>query len=337
MSVESEYPPLSPAPGEETAPPGEASAAELEPEEAPVRYKWWKNVVLFVLTVLSVYFVGADVWGFGSRTWEFAVPLLAILLAHEFGHYIAARIHRVPSSLPYFLPLPVLTPFGTLGAIIFMPNRIRSRNALLDIGAAGPLAGMAVAIPVMVWGLALSHLGATGSGHYIQEGNCLLYAALKYAVFGHIAAGQDVYLHPTALAAWIGFLVTFLNMLPFGQLDGGHVAYALFGDRQNRFARWMLFAPLVLVVVNFWVYVWPIVSRGLAHGFGTLHLDDYAPVSSVTNWIFLFILLLVMKRFSGSDHPPVDDRHMTTTRKVVAVATLGLFIAVFMPSPWVTF
>ncbi len=342
MSSDSDYGRFPPPP---MPPPAIAATAEALPAE-PVRdseaelvqFKWWKNAVLFVLTVISVFWVGAAVWGLGMKAWEFAVPLLAILIAHESGHYVAARIHRVPASLPYFIPLPILNPFGTLGAVILMPGRIRSRNALLDIGAAGPLAGMIVAIPVMLYGLSLSTIGPVSAHNYIQEGQCILYWGLKYAVFGHIPAGQDVYLHPTALAAWVGFLVTFLNMLPFGQLDGGHVAFALAGDRQNRVARWMLYVPLALVVYNFARYAWPAIARGFAHGFGTLGLDDYLPgISSVVNWLVLFGLLLWMKRASGSSHPPVDDNTLSPSRRIVAAATLMLFILLFMPSPWVSF
>ncbi len=141
------------------------------------RFDWRKNAVLFGLTVWSVFSTGriyaisentAGVAGPWYSGWTFAVPLLLILLAHEFGHYVAARVHRVPASLPYFLPLPVQvgSPFGTLGAIILMPGRIRSARALLDIGAAGPLAGMAVAVPTMVIGLKLSHVGPTHAGQF---------------------------------------------------------------------------------------------------------------------------------------------------------------------------
>src|SRR5688572_15820479 len=127
-----------------------AAPASLPPEEGVIRLTWKNvrlNLVLFVLTVVSV---------FVTQGWQFAVPLLVILLAHEFGHYFAARYHRVPASLPYFIPVPFVGLFGTMGAVIAMPARIRSRNALLDIGASGPLAGLIVAIPVLFWGIAQS-------------------------------------------------------------------------------------------------------------------------------------------------------------------------------------
>jgi membrane-associated protease RseP (regulator of RpoE activity) len=315
------------------------------------RFNWHTNALLFVATVVSVFFVGRDWTGTpGSHglslwlsAWTFAVPLLTILVCHEFGHYIAARIHRVPASLPYFLPLPIFNPFGTLGAVIIMPRRIRSSNALLDIGAAGPLAGMFMAIPIMLYGLSLSHLGPIGpageGGVYIQEGQSLLYWALKAIVFGHIPANMDVQLHPTALAAWVGFLVTFLNLIPVGQLDGGHVAYALWGRRQDRFARWLKFTPVALMAYNFVVHTLPVLLRALSVGFANVPGRDWLPSSSVMNWFVLAILVFVVGRAGGGHHPPVDDHHaeLSKGRKLIAIATLLLFVALFMPSPWVVY
>ncbi|MBK7578808.1 MAG: site-2 protease family protein [Myxococcales bacterium] len=299
-------------------------------------------MLLFAGTVWSVFEVGqawagaSDVAGFRGwlQGWRFAVPLLSILLCHEFGHYIAARIHRVPASLPYFIPFPKFSPFGTFGAVIVMPKRIRSANALLDIGAAGPLAGMVVALPVMLVGLYLSKLGPRSEGGYIQEGQSILYWLLKRIVHGPIAANQDVFLHPTALAAWAGFLVTFLNLLPFGQLDGGHVAYALLGEKQNRYARFAVFLPAVMVVYNSVVHVLPIVRRGFAEGFAK---QSWLPVSAATVWISIFVLLWVLRAVSGADHPPVDEDTLSPKRRIVAIGTLALFVLLFMPTPWAVF
>lgn len=328
-------------PSQQDVPPAGETAGDRASEqpELSIQFDWRKNAILFALTVPSVFLAGAGM-DRGTIGWRFALPLLAILITHEFGHYIAARIHGVPASLPYFLPLPFLSPFGTLGAVIFMPKRIRSRTALLDIGAAGPIAGMIVAVPFMIYGLTLSHLGPRfpSDGSPIQqEGQSLLYMALKYAVFGHIPADQDVYIHPTAFAAWAGFFVTFLNMLPFGQLDGGHIAFALFGDRQNRFARLMRFMPLALVVYNFWEYALPVLRRGFVNGWHTLTARDFLPTAVIVQWLILFVLLLVLGRIAGSDHPPVDDRHLSLGRKIVAAGALLMFVAVFVPSPLVTF
>lgn len=300
------------------------------------------NLVLFLATVASVFFVGggyvAGHYGVESSlaaigaAWIYAVPLLAILLAHEFGHYIAARIHRVPASLPYFLPLPILNPFGTLGAVIIMPERIRSRNALMDIGAAGPLAGMVVAIPLMILGIRMSSLvPAMDKGIVIYEGDSLLYWLLKRLTLGELPPGYDIQTHPLAIAAWVGFFVTFLNLFPFSQLDGGHIAYALFGERQNRFARWVRYAPLPLALYNFGAYGVPAIRRYLDNGEDTLHL---LPLGTAVNWLMLFGLLWLMTRRVGSDHPPVDDRGLSPGRKIVGLISLVVFVLVFTPTPW---
>ncbi|MFI5309062.1 MAG: site-2 protease family protein, partial [Polyangiales bacterium] len=194
---------------------------------------------LFFATCASTTFVGR-LWA-GGTSWHaalaYSVPLMAILLAHELGHYIAARIHRVPASLPYFIPFP-LPPLGTMGAVILMRDRIAKRNALLDIGAAGPLAGLCVALPVLVYGIAVSPVQPEAHGvTYYMEGRSLLYLFLLHALKGPIPAGQDIMLGPTAFAGWAGLLVTMLNLIPAVQLDGGHVACALLGERYERVSR----------------------------------------------------------------------------------------------------
>jgi membrane-associated protease RseP (regulator of RpoE activity) len=298
----------------------DATEVPSSPPASSRIFDWRTNLALFLFTVAAVLLTGGP---------AFAAALFAILLAHEFGHYIAARIHRVPASLPYFLPLPFVSPFGTLGAVILMPGRIRSRNALLDIGAAGPLAGMVVAIPMMLYGLSLSKVGPTGTGEYIQEGQSLLYWALKAAVFGKIPSGSDVLLHPVAYGAWAGFFVTFLNLLPFGQLDGGHIAYALFGTRQDRAAGVIRYVPLVLAVYN---YARPIIAHGSREGLRILashHFFDGPAVS----WVVLFALLSVMRWFAGANHPPVDRVEFGSVRRAIAVGSLLLFLLLFMPTP----
>lgn len=310
------------------------------------RFDWRVNVALFLATVASVFYAGqfwtnqpnANAWQQLLSGWTFAVPLLLILLAHEFGHYIAARLHKVPASLPYFLPLPaMLSPFGTLGAVIIMPDRIKTRRALLDIGAAGPLAGMLVAVPAMLYGLSLSAVQVKSEGAYIQEGQSLLYWFLKYVVHGAIPAGHDVFLHPTALAAWVGLLVTFLNLLPVGQLDGGHVAYALLGERQNGWSKRLLLVPWLLVAYNLARYVMPIVERGFEIGFGLLTSEDWNPASAATPWVVSGLLLILLGRLSGGGHPPVEDSELGSKRRLVGWFTLALFILLFMPTPMVVY
>lgn len=290
------------------------------------------NVFLFVLTVFSVFDMGAvdEAAGHGTAYrllagWKFAVPLLCILLAHEFGHYFASRYHRVPASLPYFIPLPRIGLFGTMGAVISMRDTIRSRNALLDIGASGPLAGLVVAIPVLFWGIAHSPVEAV-HGTYIQEGQSLLYAGVKWLVHGKIPAGYDVNLHPAATAGWAGLFLTMINLLPYGQLDGGHVAYALFGERQNRFAPWFRLALIPLWGLN--------LARFLIPALATHDKDHLlnAAFNSIF-WLEWFVVLGLLARFSGRDHPPFEPGPLSRWRKVIGWLTLLVFVALFMPTP----
>jgi membrane-associated protease RseP (regulator of RpoE activity) len=302
---------------------------------APARTFGWKvNVLLFLATVVCTLLHGASYRGtlvedqgfFAALRslptgWTFSVPLLAILLTHEFGHYFAARIHRVPASLPFFIPIPILG-FGTLGAVIAMPERIRSRNALLDIGAAGPLAGLLVAIPVLVIGLNGSPVEPMPE-HGIIEGQSLFYLAVKRLVLGPIPDGYDVSLNATAMAGWVGLLVTMLNLLPVSQLDGGHIAYALFGKKQHRYARVVHWALLLPVLVNLVRFVVPAVldkgEIGLAIGNSVQLLP----------W---FGLVHVLKRLAGPDHPPTDPGELSPVRTAVAVFSLALFVLLFMPT-----
>lgn len=306
-------------------------------EPRPRGSSYRTQLILFVATVFSVFRAGSeytgspaawtDVPGLFARGWAFAVPLLAILLCHEFGHYIAARIHRVDASLPYFLPLPLLNPFGTLGAVIAMRGRIRSRDALLDIGAAGPLAGLLVAIPVLAIGLMLSPVAPTVDGHYVQEGQSLLYLAMKRVVVGPIPDGYDVQLHPTALAGWAGLLVTMLNLLPWGQLDGGHVAYALFGSKQNGYARLFRLALIPLFLMNLARFVLPIL-----HHHSTMPME--MAIGNSLFWMTWFIVLGVIGRVSGgADHPPTEPGALSPRRRVIAWLTLSFFVLLFMPTP----
>jgi membrane-associated protease RseP (regulator of RpoE activity) len=301
------------------------------------------NVVLFLLTVVTVFHVGAQwavsepidlswtalltgavSWKVYLKGWVFAVPLLSILLAHEFGHYIAARIHRVPASLPFFIPMP-LPPFGTMGAVIRMRGRISSRRVLLDVGAAGPLAGMTVALPVLIWGLLRSDVRPV-IGPSIQEGQCLLYLALKRLTVGSIPDGSDVFLHPVALAGWTGLFVTMINLLPVGQLDGGHIAYALFGEPQNRLARWVHGALPLLVVMNVLLNLLPHLSAG---GWRA-HVGQ-----AVSNSLFWFVWFVVLS-FLGRAHPPTEPGSLGRWRTAIAIGSLILFVLLFMPTPMST-
>jgi len=170
----------------------------------------------------------------------FAATLLSILLVHEMGHYIAARRSGVLVTLPYFIPAPTL--LGTFGAFIRMRSPVTDRGALVMIGAAGPLAGFLIALPALWIGVATSHLGVIPDVA-IQLGDSLIMRAAVAVIHGPIPAGQDLFLNSVGLAAWAGILVTALNLLPIGQLDGGHVAYALFGAKSRWIALGVMLAP----------------------------------------------------------------------------------------------
>jgi membrane-associated protease RseP (regulator of RpoE activity) len=320
---------------------GEVDDEDDEPSGgSPTPVRWFLPAALFVATVASVWYTGAAYEASGRgleepldalvHGWRYAVPLLAILLCHEFGHYVAARLHGVDASLPFFIPAPLISAFGTMGAVIRMRGRIRSRDALLDIGAAGPLAGLAVALPVLVVGLATSKVERS-TGFVIQEGQSLLYLALKRAVIGPMPEGWDVQLNAVAFAGWVGLFVTALNLLPIGQLDGGHIAYALLGPRQNRVSRAAHLGLLGIFLLNVWWFVAPVVRGGLSGD----HL--VMGIGNSVFWLFWFVLLMGVRRASGGgDHPPTDAGPLSPTRRVIAVLSLVFFVLLFMPTPWST-
>ena len=319
--------------------PATSGSIDDDVPEAPEPTRWSVHLGLFFATVASVWHAGASYEASGrglegpldalAHGWKYAVPLLAILLCHEFGHYVAARLHGVPASLPFFIPAPFISYFGTMGAVIRMPERIRSRNALLDIGAAGPLAGLVVALPVLLVGLATSPVDRP-TGFVIQEGQSLLYVALKRAVLGPIPAGYDVSLNATAFAGWVGLFVTALNLLPIGQLDGGHIAYALFERRQNRISKIVHGGLLVMFLLNAWWFVAPLIGTGASGDLVAMG------VGNSIFWLFWFLLLLFVRRASGGDHPPTDPGALSPGRRVIAVLSLVLFVLLFMPTPWST-
>jgi membrane-associated protease RseP (regulator of RpoE activity) len=309
-----------------------APPQETRAPRAPQKPKIWLHFLLFGLTLVSMQVTAMNLNGrppghsfIGYSAYQ-AVSLLGILLVHELGHYVAARIHRVPASPPYFLPLPFLGLFGTLGAVITMNDRIRSRKALLDIGAAGPLAGMVVAIPVLYFGLTLSEVTPRSTSGFMQEGQSILYWLMKRVVFGPLSPDQDVQLHPMALAGWGGLMLTMLNLLPWGQLDGGHIAYALFGEQQHRFARWLRRGLLVVFAYNVVVYVVPALL-----GKSTQSVGD--AVATSVNWLIWYGITGLMARFSGEEHPPFEPEPLGRGRQLVAVSCLVLFVLLFLPTP----
>lgn len=293
----------------------------------------WLHLLLFALTVITTYFSAmgqlsageGDLGWWSSGSLAFSLALMAILGSHEMGHYVLARIHKVDTSLPYFIPMPIVGA-GTLGAVIRIRGRIPHRNALVDIGAAGPLAGLAVALPLLFWGLghsqvvdspSLASTSFPGEGSlwvllqklfawametlthaapaaelepvkqaHIIFGDSLVMQGLTWLAVGPLPEGKDVLVHPVVIAGWFGLLVTLLNLMPIGQLDGGHLTFALFGPR----AQWVgkAFALVLLFVVvfisAFWA-VWLLVASKLV-GFGHPEVvEPQAPLSRGRKWI----------------------------------------------------
>jgi membrane-associated protease RseP (regulator of RpoE activity) len=306
--------------------------------------KIWVNILFFVLTFFSVLFTGSmfsyqgsslrslsDILHFILSGVPFTLSLLSILLAHEFGHYLAGKHHKSNVTLPYFIPFP-MSYFGTMGAFIQLKEPPKNRRVMLDISIAGPLAGLVVAIPILLLGLSLSpverlpfHLPAG----QIFEGNSILYLALKYIVHGEFlpnpgnyhgmtpfiywvvyfftgsplpSGGFDVTLHPVAWAGWAGLLVTAINLIPAGQLDGGHLLYVLLGRRAPRLIPFVLAGLLILGFVWYGWWIWAV----LILVFGTIYAE---PLDLIT---------------------PLDRK-----RKLIAILGIIIFLLVFTPVPLV--
>jgi membrane-associated protease RseP (regulator of RpoE activity) len=270
------------------------------------------NIVLFLLTVLSTVVAGSQAFFAFNPFVEprrllegvpFAFTLLAILGTHEFGHYFTARAYGASVSLPYFIPAPPPLLFGTLGAIIRMRSPARDRDSLFDIAAAGPLAGLVVALPALWIGLGWSKVAAVPSGGSVSFGDSLLLRFMTWLAFGPLPPGHDVFVHPVALAGWVGLFVTALNLIPVGQLDGGRIAYALFGARHRQIS--------------------------IATFLGLLALGA---VTGAGNWfVWAFLLLFVM----GFHHqPPLDDLSpLSPGRYAVGFLCLLLLILLIPPVP----
>jgi membrane-associated protease RseP (regulator of RpoE activity) len=313
---------------------------------APPPSKAWVSWLLLALTFLSVLYTGATYGYTGDipstpfgwvamliSGWPFVVSMLGILLAHEFGHYLAARYHKIAVTLPYFIPMPVISPFGTMGAFIQLKAPPTNRRVLLDIGIAGPLAGFVVAVPVLFIGLMTSPIqplpAAVDPGTLLSlEGNSILYVLAKLAVFGKLLplpvsfgglppllymaryyllgipaplGGLDVMLNQVAWAGWAGLLVTGLNLIPAGQLDGGHALFVLFGAKRARQLQ-----PVILVVLVGLGFFW-------------------------TGWFLWAALIFFFGRVYAE---PLDQiTTLDNRRKILAAVALVLFVLVITPIP----
>ncbi len=295
------------------------------------KHRYWLHILLLLLTLLTTTMVGAglarsfaagqpidfegDLYGY-VRMWSdpsflvaglpFSLTLLAILLAHEFGHYCAARYYHVSATLPFFLPAPTL--IGTLGAFIRIRSMIATKRILFDIGIAGPLAGFAALLLPLAAGVSMSKVVPGIDAHSeVIFGTPLLLQLLQWIQFPGVASG-DIYLHPVARAAWVGLLATALNLLPIGQLDGGHILYAFVGERTKILSR-IFFALLV------------------ALGAFQMFTTDY---QAGISWLVWAAVLF----FVGMRHPSiVDPRPIGRARTRLALLALAIFILSFTPAP----
>lgn len=249
------------------------------------------HIILFILTVGSTLFFGGPLY---------SLAIMTILLSHEMGHYFMTRRYGIPSTLPFFIPFP-MEPFGTFGAIIRMKGIIVNKRALFDIGVAGPICGFVVAMPFTIAGILMSSAQVPiGAGR--ELGEPLLFVILQSILIGDIQPGLELVLHPFAYAGWVGLFVTALNLLPVGQLDGGHVIYAVFGEKSKWVFRVCIIALAFLAVF-------------------------YSP-----GWLTLVVLLLLF----GMRHPqPYDvETNLDAGRKVVAFIVLMIFVLSFVPAPF---
>jgi membrane-associated protease RseP (regulator of RpoE activity) len=260
-------------------------------------HRRWINVLLFVLTFVSTWLTGGP---------GYSIAIMLILLGHELGHYFMSRKHGIRATLPYFLPFP-FSPFGTFGAVIRMESTVSSKKALFDTGAAGPITSLILSIPAIVIGLGLSEVIPASQ---IKEGTLrladpLLFSFIQRLVIGEVPETYDVLLHPIGYAGWVGLFVTALNLLPIGQLDGGHIAYALFGKKSR-----IVFIIAIAVMAFITVF--------------------YNP-----GWLFLVILFILF----GFRHPaPMDDfTPLDGKRKLLGVLLFVAFLLSFTPAPFPDF
>lgn len=271
------------------------------------------HAVLFFLTIISTLIAGSIMQGGDpfsnpidiTRGIPFSITLMLILGCHEFGHYYYALKHNVDATLPYFLPAPpYIFIIGTFGAFIKIKSPIYKKDALLQIGAAGPIAGFIIAVPALVVGLLLSDVIEINNQYNgIILGDSLLMKIFTYIIFPDLGNGYDILLHPVAFAGWIGLLVTMLNLLPVGQLDGGHIAYAMLGNKQGLVG---------------WITL------------GALFLLSFLSL----NWLVWGLLIFFLMR--SAKHPPIHDilTPLSNKNKNIGYLCLLIFILCFIPTPF---
>lgn len=297
----------------------EAPAHELKSVLFSLSKGVWLNILLFVLTVCSTIYVGRD-WGINYKYAEvlardpkisigsqmktdpeivglaviYAAVLMGILLGHEMGHYLSCRYYKLNATLPYFIPAPTL--IGTLGAFIKIKSPITRKHQLFDIGVAGPLISFVLSLPAIIYGISLSKFAPSLGPHEgYSFGEPLLFKVFSSLLVRDIPPGYETFPHPVAFAGWVGILVTSFNLFPVGQLDGGHVAYALLGPKSRKLARFILIVFFAMGV-RFWIgwFIWGaiIFFLGLRH---PQVFDEGSPLSpwrKVLGFVMIFIFIL---------------------------------------------
>lgn len=283
------------------------------------------HITLFLLTVGCTMLAGAGqyaafaanflaspmafTWGLFVRGLWYGATILLILGAHEFGHYFACRYYDVDASLPYFLPIPFgLT--GTLGAFIRIREPISSKRVLFDIGIAGPIAGFIVAVPALFLGIAMSRMLPLPAGFQgFELGEPLLFKAASWLIWGSTPAGYSLNLHPVGFAAWFGLLATALNLFPIGQLDGGHITYAVIGRHSTTVTLVMLAVTLGLTFVSVSWIAWAILLGLMMFAFGYRHprtIDEHVPLDRKRLWLALFALIMFVLCFTPAPIQPTQ-------------------------------
>ncbi len=291
------------------------------------------HVVLFVITLATTFLAGFFQGGSISSGLSFSAALLFILGTHEMGHYIYGKKYGVEITPPYFIPAPpLISPIGTFGAFIKIKSPISTKRALFDIGIAGPLAGILAAIPVIVIGIKLSTIiQNTDSSieHGLTLGSPLIFSFIADSIVGKIPEGYDLLLHPVAFAGWIGLFVTALNLIPAGQLDGGHITYAIFSNKWHRRASILI----IIVLLIFGIGTQPIAQYFQSYFDGTTfsNYKDLVIFEGWGGWVWWALLLT----FLGTKHPPTlyDEVRLDGRRKFLSLVALLVFIGCFTPMP----
>ena len=312
---------------DESLPPSDAAAGWPTPPvawEARLKFqdRVWLHVLLFVLTIASTTIIGINWYlGFISdfsplqglpmplarlivRGLWYSGTILAILGCHELGHYFACRYYDVDASLPFFIPFPFAIT-GTLGAFIKIREPIPTKRMLFDIGIAGPIAGFLIAVPALFIGVSMSHVARVPPDFVGWElGEPLLFKLVTKLLWGTIQDGYSMNMHPMAFGAWFGLLATALNLFPVGQLDGGHISYAVLGRRST----YVTFVTLLVAIALAFFY---------------------------SSWLVWTGLLIVMLFMFGPNHPRVFDEHvpLDRARLLLALFALAMFVVCFTPAP----